>query len=195
MPTGYTADIAKGISFKEFVRQCARAFIPDTRDMDYDGTYPVITANTSYYEEQLDECDFELRKLLAMTAEECELAAGKAYKEELTSRTKRIEEKNALREKYQVMLDKVRQWTPPTNRHLEFKNFMIEQIEKSIDFDCGTSYYENNPPEKLDGYGWFKREAEKLSKDFEFRVNGYLNEVQRVNFTNKWIKDLKESVK
>lgn len=195
MPTGYTADIAKGISFKEFARQCARAFIVDTRDMDYDGTYPVITANTKYYEEQLDECDLKLGKLLAMTAEECELAAGRAYKNELATRTERIEEKNDLREKYQAMLDKVRQWKPPTNRHVEFKNFMIEQIEKSIEFDCDTSYYDNNPPEKLDGYDWSKREAEKLSKDFEFRVKGYLNEVQRVNFVNQWIKDLKESIK
>lgn len=40
------------------------------------------------------------------------------------------------------MLDQVQLWQPPTDDHMGLKEFMIQQIEESIKFDC-ASYAED----------------------------------------------------
>ena len=40
------------------------------------------------------------------------------------------------------MLEQVEQWEPPTEKHVELKKFMIDQLNESIRFDTSTSYYE-----------------------------------------------------
>ena len=39
------------------------------------------------------------------------------------------------------ILKDVQKWHPPTTEHKGIKDFMIDQIEKTIDSDCETKYH------------------------------------------------------
>ncbi|VTR91619.1 unnamed protein product [Gemmata massiliana] len=47
------------------------------------------------------------------------------------------------------MLEHVRAWEPPSTDHENLKQFMIDQLRESIDFDCRGEYREPLPA--LDG--------------------------------------------
>ena len=105
-----------------------------------------------------------------------------------------MKENNDLAKKYKAMLRQVKAWQPPSTEHIEFKNFMISQIEQSIRFDCSNSYYIDNPPQLLTGRKWLEKNIATALKDIDYHTNEYIKEVERANNRNLWLKQLRESL-
>lgn len=197
MPTGYTADIIRGQSFEDFALGCARAFgaCIHQRD-DITSDKPKLREESSYYEEKLPEALAELGYLQSLTDAQIEEYGQKARDEEIARIQKWIEEKSALREKYNAMLAKVGAWNPPTSEHVGLKEFMTKQIVDSINFDCNTKYYLESLQDAItkspvDFYNSAVQRA-------EWNVNHYEEELEkeekRVAESNAWIIELYKSL-
>ena len=198
MPTGYTADIEKGISFKEYALGCARAFgaLVTMRDDPSDAEIPDKFEPDSYHLDQMAKDNLRKQEVLNMTKLEAEQAAVIKYNEERLYHLKGIKEKNELRKKYNAMLQQAQSYKAPTPDHENFRKFMIEQIVDSIDFDCGGSYHEEALAgiEKLSGEKWRQKELDKLDKSIAYHREHYNKEKQRCKERTRWVQELKRSL-
>jgi len=192
MPTGYTADIEKDISFEDYILGCARAFgaCMHQRD-DSSKEKPMLRSiENSYHVDALSNAKTEVAKLEAMKGVNDRTAYGKQIiAEEAASNQEYFNKKVALRNKYEAMLSKAYNWFPPTPDHENLKKFMIEQITSSIDFDCNTKYdmerltalSKANP---LDKYNEALRHA---YKDVEYHETELYKDRERNDNANRWI--------
>ena len=194
MATGYTADIAKGITFETFIMNCARAFgaCITMRD-DSSGTpIPEEFKPSNYNQERLDEAKKVGRRLLKMKIKTADREARKEYDEEIDRRMKTLEDKLELNLQYSDMLAKVKAWTPPTPDHEELKGFMIQQITESAKWDCSTD--NSPPPPLLTGVEWRQKKVDEAAKDIEYHTKAHAEEVKRVKGRNTWVRNLRESI-
>jgi len=196
MPTGYTEAISKGISFEKFVMQCARGMgaCVTMRDAPFDTEIPEFQPST-YYQESLEEAEETLKRLQEMGLAEAQEQAEAEYRSEVVRQKKQIEESHKLNQKYVEMLFQVEQWQPPTQEHQGLKNFMVEQITSSIDFDCNTEYYRDNPPQMLTREKYLETHTARALRDIDYYTRENRKEIDRVNNRNVWIKQLRESLK
>lgn len=197
MPTGYTSDIEKGISFRQYAMGCARAFgaLITMRDDPHDAPIPEKFEPSPYYLESVAKAKARIAELEAMTAEEVIAARDKEYADLVEYNEKGIRDRKELRAKYEDILAHARGWVSPSPDHDEFKQFMISQIEDSIQWDCDTSYYEENQPEKKSPAAWiadaFQRERDHLA----YSEKSLAEEVARVEKRNLWVRQLREALK
>ena len=77
--------------------------------------------------------------------------------------------------------------------HRVLKDFMVQQIEESIRFDCSTEYYKK-PTELLTGNQWLLEKKQQLLKDINYHTSEHQEEVERVRQRNEWIKQLRNSL-
>lgn len=197
MPTGYTHAIEKGIDFKTFVWSCARGMgaLIMMRDEPMDAPIPDQFEPSDYHLKKIEEARATLAKLEAMTPEEAATCAKAAFDEEVKRRDEGIAKADNLRRKYEAMLVQVRDWRPPTKDHEGLKTFMAEQIEQSIDFDCGTHFYERMAPSLMESTEWLAKEQVKAMKEIGYHAGEHEKEVQRTNERNAWVQALRTSLK
>lgn len=197
MPTGYTSRIADGIEFKDFVMQCARAFgaLVTMRDDPFDAPVPDEFKPSSYEKSMIDRNIDRKLQLQTMTDEEAEIESQKQYEKEKASNQKYIDDHKILKLKYELMLEKVRAWTPPTKDHEELKRFMTEQIQSSIRGDCDISYWEGKTIYKMSGKDWRERELNEAVENIAYYNKKYAEELERCKQRTAWVRALKESLK
>ncbi len=195
MPTGYTCDIAKGISFKQFLFGCSRAFgaMLHLRDEKFGYEIPKEVPPSTYHSDRLAEAVAANLLLVQMTDEERAKHASIANTERMLSFNKRRLEIIELKEKYEAMRTSAEQWAPPSKEHNALKAFMISQINESIAFDCGLEYLA--PPVVLNTLEWFTAERDKNNRDIRYHTEHYKAEIEKNKEINLWIKQLHESVK
>lgn len=195
MPTGYTADIKDGISFEEFVLNCAKAFgaCISMRDLPSGTPIPQKFQPSLYNATALAKAQEELRRLEDMPEAEAIALRTAEYQEEERSRLKRLEENKKQLEAYRAMLDKVKAWTPPSTEHLELKSFMVKQLEESIKFDDMTKYY-SEPTLLLRIHDYMKAKEDKAKADIKYHQEKHAEELQRTEERNLWISQLRESL-
>lgn len=194
MPTGYTADIAKGISFQQYALGCARAFgaLILMRDEPSDAPIPERFEPSDYHVKALAAAKAELARYEAMTLAEAALAADSAYESEVASCKARRAEYTELRNKYNAMLAQVVQWEPPTPDHVKYKEFMIEQLRSSIDGDCNESYI--TEPTKASAIVWQASQEAIARCNVAYHEKEMAKEVERTENRNAWIKALRDSL-
>lgn len=196
MPTGYTADVGSGkvTDFADFAMQCARAFgaCVTMRDDPSDATIPDEFKPSSYHAERLAEAKSELSRLQSMTVDQQEVAARDAYEQALAYQKKYRREKEEQRARYEAMLGKVGDWSPPTPDHVEMKKFMREQLRTSIDFDCGGSY--EPEAKKLSRSEWYEVALKKAEHDVNYHMIEHQKEVERAANRTAWVKALRASL-
>lgn len=195
MATGYTAAIAEGISFPDFAMDCARAFgaLITMRDDPTGTPIPERFEPSDYHAEAAEHARSELRDLLRMTPEEREAQAIAEWQSSEASRTRRLGELAELRGKYQAMLDAIRCWSPPSPDHEGLKQFMLDQVEKSIDWDCSDDMYREPTPKKT-GEEWFHERRALWEESVARHERDYREEVERVESRNRWVAQLRESL-
>lgn len=193
MPTGYTAKIAEGISFPEFAMSCARAFgaLITLRDSP-DAPIPDKFKPDYFYKKELYAAEDELRNVFNMTNAEADAAALKEYEDSERTRIELNNKDAALLFKYKTMLYEVMKWEPPSQDHIDLKQFMIKQIRDSINFDCGHDY---NPAQQMSGSEWRRKRIDSLREKILRYTAEFGDEVERVNKRNKWLKELRDSLK
>ena len=193
MPTGYTAEITseKGISFKDFVMNCARAFgaCVTMRDDPNDKEIPIFKVS-DYHPEELRKAEKELTKFKKLTEKDWGKKAKQKFDSEIKDYEKRTKEYESSKDKYDKMLVNVKNWTPPTKDHTELKSFMEQQITSSAKFDC----YTPEKPKIINGQEWANQELESILWNVEYHSKENKKEIERVTGRNKWIKELRESL-
>lgn len=194
MPTGYTAAIADGINFREFALNCARNFgaLIHMRDEPADAKIPQNIEPSDYHLKKIKEIENALFRLRDMTPGDAEIEAEKEYNAGVISTKKSIQEKHELRAKYKDMLSQVKEYVPPTSDHVRFKEFMIEQIESSINFDCDVSYHKL--PQRMRADVWLDTNEAKLLKDLEYHKKEHRAEELRCEDRTQWVQELFKSL-
>lgn len=194
MPTGYTSDIKDGISFEQFVWTCARGFgaLVLMRDEPLGAPIPARFEPSPYYAESVTKAETALAKFRALTTEQASAECVAEHQAALQSWAQRCEEKKALREKYLRMLAKVKEWQPPTPEHVGLRDFMVQQLTDSMDWDCSTKY--DTRPEAMTTEAWLAAVIQRAERDLERAKESLREEIERTEGRNQWLKALRESV-
>jgi hypothetical protein len=192
MPTGYTSSIYdnKNDSFESFVLSCARAFGPcmHQRDDDMRDKPKLRELDIQYHLDALEQA----KNYKKPTKAEFEVYKKEKIEEAYAS----LKKDKELRERYTVMLEKVKNWTPPTPDHERLKKFMIEQLQSSIEYDCNENYHENDISlYKKMKYSDYLRELNSSNKrTIEYHTEQIEKEKKNVDRANRWITALYESL-
>ncbi len=203
MPTGYTAGILEGkvTTFPQFAKQCMRAFgaTIHLRDESLDTKYEPMVPSDYHLKviEIANQSILDAKKLSddeIVDTRKKQLLDSKIYHLEAIEKAKK-----ATIEMNKILSD-VRKWQPPTPDHIAIKDFMIDQIEKTIDFDCKTDYHDKAliDVEKellsINASEIRKQIIEQAKKDLAYHNAENLKEIQRCEKSNKWVSDLLDSI-
>jgi len=194
MPTGYTADIVKGITFETFALNCARAFgaLISMRDASADAKIPDTIIPSDHHIKALEEAQSRLAILDATSEDGATREAKEAYEIALQKYYASLEHEQKVRDTYDHMLEEVQNWQPPTSDHAELKKFMIDQITESIEFDCG------HPPTKpilKTPQEWLTAQKESVTWDIDYHTKEHKKETVRCKKRTEWVQALKKSLK
>jgi hypothetical protein len=192
MPSGYTSDIYNGkeVTFKDFALGCARAFGACVMQRDDPADEkPKIMPEESYHTEELKK----LKKFEKPTK-----AQFDSYvKETIADCKKSIKEKNELKKRYSDILEKAKNWQPPTKEHERLKAFMIEQLTNSSSFDCGgLDYYEHEIKvvSAMTYKDYVTKKLTEHNRSIERHKEYEAKDINNIKQRNKWIKDLYDSL-
>ena len=192
MPSGYTAYVKDGASFKDFALLCSRNF-GAVLHMKDDSLSPKVeyAKVSSYYKDEIKKFKKELKILSNYTKAEMTVEYEKDNLNEIILYNERIKSMNKQMNSYKSMLVKAKEWNPPSEDHENLKEFMISQLEETINFD----FYEIIKPVKKGKYVWIYDKIKNLNENIKYYEEMYLKEKARVKRNNAWIKELKDSLK
>ena len=198
MPTGYTAAVQSGeiTELRQFAMQCARAFgaLITMRDDPWNAPIPAkLEPDTQYHDEQIAELNQEIARLAAMGEQEKQDAAAGHFAEERQSWQRRYAEREQDRGRYTAMLEKVRAWHP-AEACTGLKDFMVEQLESSLDFDCSPweKYYPK--PTEQPAEAWHAATMAETIRCLTYHSEERAKEIERTNERNLWLDALRTSL-
>lgn len=196
--TGLTSLVAENdnVTLEQFAMRCARHFgaLIDMRDEPMDAPIPEEIEVNEHYRKDYEMAKAEYENFIANppTDEELEKQYNDYVAEETEKAKQENEERRIIRERYEAMLAKVRKWQPPTSDHFRLKGFMEQQLTESIKWDCKE--YEPYIMKK-DEFISSHKAPEPLKECMELYKNIWQTHVIVVNSRNKWLKDLRESLR
>lgn len=197
MPTGYTSGIYDGKTntLREFALECVRAFAPlvEMKDAPYDAVIPQkLEPQIDFYEKKLTELRQESVRVTSLSEEECLAESAEEAKVDDEFRQKYLSDVEERRERYDLMMDKVRNWKAGPD---DLKSFMLEQLNLSKDCDC--------PPEplkyheivtKLPANTWRTKKLNRLDKEIEYYEEQIKKIVDITNKRNEWLDEFWEAL-
>lgn len=202
MPTGYTADIEKGISFKEYATKCLRNFgaAITLRDEPWDTpiTKETICGNRdmSHYHKKLEDANQEYERFISLTEEQKRIDFENEKSEKINRYNGYIQEKLELKKKYLQMLEKVKLFQAPTDDHVALKNFMENQIHDSIEWDCKLNFYyeeiEKTNNKTFEDY--LREKEESLLEDIEVQEKEIIDNTDRNDIRWDWIEKALQAI-
>lgn len=195
MATGYTAKLYDGKpqTFQEFALDASRAMGAAIyqRDDPMDVPTRPVEEVPDYYEEWYNDAVRKLEHLEGrdqagwIFAERDEREKANKVREE-SNRTARARVK-----RYKVMLAEVEEWQPPTPEHQGFKDFMVEQLTSSINFDAP---FEDSIVEPRPWSDYKHAQLERARQNVERTKEQWDEQVARTASRNKWVADLFDSL-
>jgi hypothetical protein len=193
MPTSYTyALLEKNVSFKEFAISCTRAFgaLINFRDEPFNKIILTIPLD-SYHTKEVIENEKKLKDFKDKTqAKKIEWAAEKILKNKKSAleRLKEIQKENKV---FEDMLVQVKSWIPPSKDHVNFKEFMTEQLEVSI---SNTKYYENDLTSVETSIAEvIKTHIEYLEENIKYHKENEQKEINRQKINQLWVDQIVNS--
>ena len=195
MPTGYTAAVADGTitDLCTFALRCARGMgaLIAMRDEPHDAPIPAaFEPQTRYHDEALVRLRAELDQLNGASPaehawhEKARRAEAEAY------RAKYAANNAAQKSRYEAMIAKVRAWTGAPEG---LKEFMLEQLQQSVQFDCGGDYLPA-VPEEVEPAEWQALNKARILKDIAYHEGERAKEITRTQERNKWLSQLRASL-
>jgi hypothetical protein len=196
MPTGYTAGIIDGTTktFNEFATICMRAFgaTIHMRDENMDKPYePRIPSD--YHTKELQKAKEKLEQAEKLTDNKLIELEIKKLNERKEYHVKRITEAKEVNKRLNDFLSKAKVFEPPTKEHENIKDFMIEQISKTIDFDGKYEYNEKElvgieiELKNIDANIVRAKLIEDANNDIEYHTKKHKEELKRCEDSNKWV--------
>jgi len=203
MPTGYTQGILNGEikSFEDFAITCTRAFGATIHMRDEPLSKPWEPEEPStYHLDSKNRLEEELSKYERMTDEEYLALWRVNIKEKIISAERSLSKKAENRKKLESFRSEALSWVPPTDDHQKFKEFMVDQIEKTLEFDGDTSYYQKEI-ESLkirinEGADASQKKAEKIEEikgNIAYHMAKMKEELSRCRQRNSWVQAVMES--
>lgn len=196
MPTGYTAELMKkGMPFEKFVMTCARAFGALITMRDEPLSAPIKEFKPSdYHLKEIDEAKNLVRLLENMNSGERITEGNNLIKMRQKDVNRCIAKETKENAFLEDMEKQVREWTPPSSEHRELRTFMLDQIMISKN---NVTYWkkELSKAMSLDPMSEFCSKLARAYDDIVYHEKEYAEEVERVNGRNKWIKQLKDSLR
>lgn len=193
MPTGYTAAVKDGeiTEFGDFAKHCARAFGAFYHMRDEPSDAPLRMEEPSgYFAKRLPEAQAELKRLEGLTDDEWRTEWEQWWAEEQASHKRRMAQNAETRSRYESMIAKVEAWAPPSDEHVEFKEFMLSQLRESLQFD---TWKETAPDHwSLDTF-----KAQKVSaaqRDITYLTEHFDKERKAIESRRRWAEQLLESL-
>ncbi len=191
MATGYTAIIGEkeDVSFREFALKCSRAFgaLVEMRDEPMDAPIPSEFKPSSYHKDVFAKACKAFYGTIGMRNDEAERLANENYVSQLESHSEYIQKDKNLSVKYGGMLAKVAKWQSPSSDHDSYRDFMISQLEESLQHDCG---YNHDAPKKMTGAEYRSNLVESAKRDMDYHKKEFAEEVKRAKGRTKWVQDL-----
>ena len=195
METGYTSFITDGkiTTGRDFLMLCARAFgaTADMREEPLSKPIPEKFDCDYYHVKRLAEEEAELKKYQNMSDEEWQNWAMERYENAMKDHEKRVAECQRKKDAYTKVRREVFLWNPPTQDHNDLKRFALEQIDMCLR-DCKT---DREPPERLDFDAYRTEMVEMAKSSIAYHKKCIEDERERVASRNKWIADLRESLR
>lgn len=116
--------------------------------------------------------------------------------------SQRIEQIKVIREKLEYLLEQARKYEPPTPEHVEIKEFMVQQLESTIEHDCDLSYHEayiemtNSLKDKpIDPKAIRDSLLDDNIKDMQHAEERLKDNINKCNEANKWVEVFLNSIK
>ena len=194
MPTGYTYGVQEGkvTTLEDYTKACARAFLWQARDSSEDDLIKLVKgAESSYHQKEYDAALKKLTQLNVYNDQDWKML-HKIKLDEEDKREKDHKARMALElARYQDMRAKVEAWSPPTSKHVEIKNFMIEQLNKSIEFD----QYDFHRAVDDDWEEFKRKELSDANRSVEYHRQELKSEKERATKWLEWVTQLLDSVK
>lgn len=203
MPTGYTAGILDGTitTFPQFAKLCMRAFgatihlRDESLDTEYEPRVP-----SDYHSKEIERLKQSIIDYQNLSDAEITEAKNNKLEDSKQYHLEAIEKAKKAKLDINKILSKVHKWQPPTQDHVGIKEFMIDQLEKTIAFDCKTDYEDkqlieienellNIKPSEIR-----KQIIEQAAKDLVYHNTENLKEIQRCEQSNKWVTDFLRSI-
>jgi len=195
MPTGYTDTLYKGEdqTFEQFAMQCARAFgaLIDLRDEPH-AEIPDRFEPSSWERKSVDDAlsrVFELRRRTLKQwadAQDSEIAEHNEHVR--TAIRKAIE----LQSRYELMLSAVRGWRPPTEEHKGLQEFMVQQLQESIRFDCsGLSLVQQRAVPVAE---YAQRTQDAADRELDRAEEAWRKAQERTAGRTAWVQALRDSL-
>jgi hypothetical protein len=196
MPTGYTSSLYDGEqSFEDFTLRCARAMgaLISMRDAPWDAPIPdEVEPSTKYHDDAIAAARARLRKLDGITPATAEKEAKREYEKRFAVRDDTEAERRERRARYEEMVRQVEAWEPPTADHTGLKDFMLEQLRQSIDFD--TKPWAMPVDDPLSGQEWIEVQRAQAERNLTHHIAEREKEIERATARTAWIKALKASL-
>lgn len=201
MPTGYTAGLVDGTitDFEGFATTCMRAFgatvhmREDSLDTEYEPRIP-----SDHHLKGIETAKQELKRIKALTDDEIRSATAQSIKVDIEYNEVKISQKKELLAHLNSVLKKVNEWTPPTEEHESFKEFMQEQIQSTINHDADFKYNTEQTEMLKNRVG----EAPEIAREkmmesaqwnLDYHTKEQASEVKHCATSNKWVEDLMNS--
>ena len=196
MSTGYTEILLRKehVTFKEFALRCVKAFLIEFREEEgLDAEVKDEIEERSYYAEKLEQARKELEEFIKMDSSKQYVMCGVDIHKQIESLEASKENNNRDNNKFREMIQKVEKYIPPSGRHVEFKKFMIKQLNDSITIgDFYTSSIEILKTKNFDV--WRSEKIIQLNKDIQYYETGYQKKIERNKDRNEWVRLFKQSL-
>ena len=196
MPTGYTAAIhgGKDVDFADFALECARGtgILVGLRDYPLDLSSVVEVRPRPFFDTELAEAQARLREIEGWSEEQADKRAQEAYDRTLSGYKEALASKAALRARYESMLAKAEAWVPPTPDHQGLKDFMIAQLNDSIQQDCDITGWA--APERPTATVYKEQQLAFARRRVEGCANDLRDETERAQRQTAWVRTLRESL-
>jgi hypothetical protein len=186
--------VVDGASFPEFAMECSRSFMPliSLRDTPEAPIPTRIEPDTRQYERVLRESRIRKAEIESMSREETQAAV----EAEVSAYEQRMEElRRELRHsagKLRAMRAEAEAWTPPTPEHAALKQYMIEQLDREIEWQ--DRKLDGDELARIDGQEWQRRMLSKIDAEIAHAEEQIKKERSRAESATIWLRQLRESL-
>lgn len=187
MPNGYTAGVHDGsvTELEDFIKICAEAF--------YRGDHTTYREpDTEYEDSEIAKAEMRLIELADMTPQEVQVEAHAEYKKACATTESMRERSAVIRQRYLNMIEKVEAWPELYDDLTPLKEFMIEQLQKGMEWDVHQWDMPDEAPYKPDA--WLQSEIESCQRTLDRCKEARENVIERCAKRNRWIRLLREAM-
>lgn len=203
MPTGYTAAVADGTitTLKDFAESCFRGMgvCVMMRDEPSDVPVPESFQVSTYHVDKLSEYKKRLVDFVTTPEHKLRDYYAEAYTKETEMLAIRLKQNDDTYNRYVTMLDLVYELRPqdaPTGLDLHgFKDFMLDQLKTSIDFDVPTKKVERELPSYMAQFDtWYTNELSSITGNIKYHSENHIKDIKATSERNEWLKAARKMV-